>query len=684
MKTFSLVYSDDIALKHFIESHIEVSSKNILVQIFSGIIGKETILEVSSKVKQYLKDAHIIGATTAGEIFHGEMLEKQIVISFSIFETTSVSSAIVDLTQDHSFESVEKKLIKENTKVLIVFSDGLKSNAEHLLKQITQNNPNIIVSGGRAGVFLDPTTTYVFNDKKCLDNGFVIASLSGDDLIANNDYMLNWNTIGKEMIVTKSSGNIVYTIDNIEIKKLYEKYLGSEITKNLPCSVSEFPLIMYKNGIKIARTPINILEDGSMVFGANLHEGDRVRFSYGNIVENINSLNENYEKFKKFPSEAIFIYSCIARKTLMGKELGHEFKILESLGTTSGFFTYGEYFHSKNMNEVLNVTTTFLTLSESKNVERENYEFFEHKADNRIIKALSQLSKVTTEELESKNKELARLNDMISRTVLYTTSDLEGNITSVSKAMEEFTNSSAEELLGKNHNIFRHEDTPDELYDEMWRTIETNNKFVGEFKNKRQDGSVYWIRASIEPLFNDQGEKVAYSAYREDITDKKRLEYLSSHDPLTTLYNRGEFDRSLNIHIKSAQRYNEKFCFIIMDIDHFKSVNDLYGHHVGDEVLVKFAKCLSENTREDDFIARWGGEEFVVLTKTINIENIKMYIEKLQAKIAESSFSPAPKITASFGITLYRKEDNKDSILKRVDEALYLAKENGRDRYEIV
>jgi diguanylate cyclase (GGDEF)-like protein/PAS domain S-box-containing protein len=368
----------------------------------------------------------------------------------------------------------------------------------------------------------------------------------------------------------------------------------------------------------------------------------------------------------------------------MGKELEVEFEMLNSLATTAGFFTYGEYFHSSKINEVLNITTTFLALSENSQPKNKEIYATRKSENNRILKALTHLTDVTTKEIEHKNRELFRLNDMISRTVLYSSSDLDGNITSISQAYLEFLNLSEDDVLGKNHRIFKHPDTTMEFYIEMWEKLKNNKKFIADLKNKREDGSEYWIRITINPMYNDDGEKIGYNSYREDVTYKKLLEYTSAHDALTALYNRGEFVHRIKAKIKSAQKNDEEFGFIIFDIDHFKNVNDTYGHKVGDDVLVKLSICLDENIKGDDFLARWGGEEFVIIANKANKERLIKVVEKLQSAIAKISFDPVDKVTISFGLTIYKRDDTKDTLLKRADDALYKAKLNGRDRYEIL
>jgi diguanylate cyclase (GGDEF)-like protein/PAS domain S-box-containing protein len=364
----------------------------------------------------------------------------------------------------------------------------------------------------------------------------------------------------------------------------------------------------------------------------------------------------------------------------MGEELEAEFQMLNSLAPTVGFFTYGEYFHSSKINEVLNITTTFLALSEDAHNKSKKIITTKKYTNNRVLKALTHLTK----EIEFKNQELSRLNQMISKSALYSTSDRNGNILTVSNAYIEFLRLKKKDVIGKNHNIFRHPDTPDSFYTNMWKYLDENKRFIDSLKNRRADGSEYWIRIIIDPIFNEKNEKIGYSSYREDITDQKNFEYLSSHDSLTKLYNRAEFTNRIKNKIKSAQRYKEEFGFIVLDIDHFKRVNDTYGHKIGDNVLIRLSEFLSNHLRDDDFLARWGGEEFVIIANYATIENLILLIKKLQKEIAKVSFDPVEKITLSFGLSVYKDGDTKESLFERTDKALYMAKENGRDRYEVL
>ncbi len=680
MHTLNIQFTNNSNLITFILKNNIIKYQNILIQIFSGIVDETKLLQITALIQEKLPQSNIIGTTTAGEIENGKIFDETIQISFSLFESTLIRSKLFNLNEPFNIEDIQNSLVMKNTKALIIFSDGLKSNAEELLNKLNLSNPNILIAGGRAADFIKLERTFIFNSETSSENGFVIASLSGDSLIANSDYMLNWNQIGPEMTVTKAEGNVVYEIDNIEIQLLYKKYLGSDISDNLPSAGTEFPLLTIRNGIKVARSPIAVLEDGSLLFGGNLSVGEKVMFAYGNLNDIQHSIYDNNKKFSKLPIESIFIYSCSGRKTLMGKELEAEFQMLNSLGPTVGYFTYGEYFHSSKINEVLNITTTFLALSEDSQHKPKKIITTKKYTNNRVLKALTHLTK----EIDFKNRELSRLSDIISKSVLHSTSDKEGNIVTISKAYLNFLHLEEKDVIGKNHNIFRHPDTLDSFYRKMWNCLNANKRFVGDLKNKHTDDREYWIKIIINPIFDKNKNKIGYSSYREDITDKKDFEYLSAHDSLTKLYNKSEFTNRIKSKIKSAQRYKEEFGFIIFDIDHFKKVNDIYGHKVGDDILIKLSRCLLSNIRDDDFLARWGGEEFVVIANYTTIENLIVLTKKLQKEIAKVSFDPVDKITLSFGLSVYKEGDTKESLFERTDKALYMAKENGRDRYEVV
>ncbi|MCV6608873.1 MAG: GGDEF domain-containing protein [Campylobacterales bacterium] len=164
---------------------------------------------------------------------------------------------------------------------------------------------------------------------------------------------------------------------------------------------------------------------------------------------------------------------------------------------------------------------------------------------------------------------------------------------------------------------------------------------------------------------------------------KKDVKSLAFTDPLTGVASRLKFDESIKDAISLAERFeNQKFSLVLFDIDNFKKVNDTLGHDYGDIVLKEVSKAASEIVRDSDIFARWGGEEFVVLSHFTDIEEGAILAERIRESIENLRFAKLDKVTCSFGVSEFQKNDNEEKIMKRADELLYRAKENGKNRVE--
>jgi two-component system, cell cycle response regulator len=196
---------------------------------------------------------------------------------------------------------------------------------------------------------------------------------------------------------------------------------------------------------------------------------------------------------------------------------------------------------------------------------------------------------------------------------------------------------------------------------------------------KNSELRTFMVKATKFP----EEEEELYIVSMSDITDMeeeaKTLERLATTDPLTKVYNRLKLNELLAFEVKKAERYGLPLSLIMLDIDHFKDINDTYGHDVGDEVLVKLCEVITSNIRDTDVFARWGGEEFMIMLPNTNTEGAEIMGENLRRIVEESDFDKAGKITASFGIAVYKANSNMRDMLKRVDDALYSAKRGGRN-----
>ncbi len=200
------------------------------------------------------------------------------------------------------------------------------------------------------------------------------------------------------------------------------------------------------------------------------------------------------------------------------------------------------------------------------------------------------------------------------------------------------------------------------------------NTLEHKVKMTLQDKTSIFTVHSRKMEYEDQ---IRYVVVFSDIT---RLNELATQDVLTHVANRFQFDKVLDHSISLSQRYGRILSIMLIDIDYFKEVNDRYGHLVGDEVLKTVAKILSEGVRKSDVVARWGGEEFVVLLPDSELSSAVKLAETLRIKVSEYNFKHSGKVTCSIGVVRWNEGENSDQLLLRVDEKLYLAKEDGRNR----
>jgi diguanylate cyclase (GGDEF)-like protein len=207
-----------------------------------------------------------------------------------------------------------------------------------------------------------------------------------------------------------------------------------------------------------------------------------------------------------------------------------------------------------------------------------------------------------------------------------------------------------------------------------------NNEITGILTQKELLRIIYnkWI-----DFIKEEGNRI--SKINEELLSKaNKLEEKASFDFLTKLYNRRKFNSFLEYEISKANRYKEQhLSLLLVDIDYFKNVNDTFGHLVGDNILQEVSKILTICSRDTDIVARWGGEEFILMLPQTNIEQAILVAEKLRATVEKHKFDEIKHITCSIGVAQFHRNEDKDTLFKRVDSALYKAKKTGRNKVEI-
>jgi diguanylate cyclase (GGDEF)-like protein len=400
------------------------NKEKTLIQIFSGFVLEEEIEQIRSIIKKKNRDLAFIGTTTAGEIFEGEAFKKSIVVSIVEFEATKVEEGYSFHENDFLIGAqIASTLFTADTKAMILFVAGLQTNGSDLVEGISSVNSTIPLAGGLAGEDGHLKQTYVFDQNGVYSEGCVAMVLNSTLLDVTSEYHLNWQPIGKVMHVTKVEKNRLYEIDNMNVSEMYTKYLGENVGKNLPYSAIEFPLLKIdEDGFEICRTFTHQFEeDKSLLTIGNFKVGDKVRFSFGNIEMVLEKSKLDMKKYISMQPEILFVYSCAARKSLLGSKISQELLPLNKIATNLGFFTYGEIYHTQNKNLLLNESFTILALSEHPvksadvaiQIEDALVEIEEKKIDNfledkhfLILDALTHLSNRVIQELEEAKEQL--------------------------------------------------------------------------------------------------------------------------------------------------------------------------------------------------------------------------------------------------------------------------------------
>ncbi|MDP1784867.1 MAG: sensor domain-containing diguanylate cyclase [Sulfuricurvum sp.] len=304
---------------------------------------------------------------------------------------------------------------------------------------------------------------------------------------------------------------------------------------------------------------------------------------------------------------------------------------------------------------------------------------------------------------------LAEYKKAVDLSTIVSKTNPKGVITYVNDKFCEISGYTRDELIGKPHNLIRHPDMPREAFKELWDTIKAKKSWNGVVTNMKKNGGQYIVDTTVIPILDVDGDVVEYIAIRHDITELEEtkqqlrninkamkhkvdelysmtntLEQKAYKDNLTGINNRENFEDIFSIEIANAKQNNLALSLIIFDVDHFKLVNDTYGHQAGDIILIDLVKLIADNIKNGDVFARWGGEEFVILTPSTEITGACNLAENLRKLVQSHIFSSVEKeITLSFGIAQLSSEDTKKTLFEKADGALYEAKKNGRNRVEI-
>ena len=580
MKNFTYTFLEIEELPSLLSKEVKDCSRT-LIQFFCADTNLLKIESYQEYFRNNFPKAVFLGVTTDGIIDGTKVyVNEKNVVSFSIFEKTTLKPTMIEHKEhfNNSYESgraLGQELITPQTKVIIGFSDGLNTNGEEFVKGVATVSSEVVLAGGMAADNGRLEKTYVFNKEKIISDGIIAVSLNGDALNVATSYTFDWMPIGKEMVVSKAVKNRVYEIDGISAVDIYAKYMGHELALQLPQVGIEFPLIFERDGVSVGRAVLFKHEDGSLTFAGNIQEGDKVRFGVGSIETILKNSDYHTRKMldrMKYKSEAVFVYSCMARRRFMNKYINDELEMLSHVGNVSGFFTYGEFFHSEGCNQLLNETMTMLSLSE--------------KCD------------VICDTLKDKIETIHHYGVDAQHVVAH------------------LANTVSKELADLNHNLERR--------------IEENSSYI---------------------------YKQAY------------------YDKLTGLANRESLIKRLSTSLGKM--------IILINIDDFTTINDFYGHEVGDTVLKKLALILKDLTKNENAeIFKLPSDEFAIIMEISlgSNRNMEDRIKQCISSIEKEDFLVSNGHYAHVSVTISAALINeKKTGLVNADMALKLAKKAGSE-----
>lgn len=340
-----------------------------------------------------------------------------------------------------------------------------------------------------------------------------------------------------------------------------------------------------------------------------------------------------------------------------------------------------------NNQELQNKIIHSLTNNLYELVKSNKHFYFEPKSSNIEIKG-EKISVISFFDITKLKKQEVKL--LAKHSIFEPISELspEGIILSAERI--NYTNPTFEKLIGYSGKVLQQKKLEDiidlsdqALYKENIKKLHTQRRsqIKSVLKLNSSNNKSIWVRIKTSLL--KQGDSISYLNVVNDISHEQlefdRLSRLANFDELTGIYNRRKFNELCDLEYKQAKRYQRPLCGLFFDIDHFKKINDNYGHDAGDLVLEHLANLIMSCTRETDIFARWGGEEFCIILPETLTDNALIMAEHIRQTVNSHIFPKVKQVSVSIGITQLKGNERLETFIKRMDKALYIAKENGRN-----
>lgn len=417
----------------------------LLVTVFTHWNDEEKIADLTGGIMSRLPKAYLVGASASGGIYKGVLEMESTVVSIMVFEDTQLKICSFS-DQTDPLEDGEKFLAKcrgMNHLVGIEFMATLRSfNVQGFFGQLEDLPSHVAVFGGGANTFSLEEDTYVFTDKVILDAGMVVVCFSSPTLSIRVDAGFGWKPLGASMEITATHGSlIVRELDHKPAVSVYEKYLKIYPNEHFMKHVLEFPLLLERGGVSLARLPDAFTEDGSLVFNADCHEGEYVRLAYGDSNEILENTQGMQEDLMHDTPEAILIFSCVTRRIFLGDAVKYELRRYQDIAPVAGFYTHGEIDREGGHIQMLNMTLVTASFREGplkgtgKTLQQEDA--MEMNETMSLAQRLACFITVTAGELEAANRQLTALASQDRLTKIFNRGEIETRLKARVKEMRE-------------------------------------------------------------------------------------------------------------------------------------------------------------------------------------------------------------------------------------------------------
>ncbi|MFT5134059.1 MAG: diguanylate cyclase (GGDEF)-like protein/PAS domain S-box-containing protein, partial [Gammaproteobacteria bacterium] len=515
-----------------------------------------------------------------------------------------------------------------------------------------------------------------------------------------NGMIISMNRAGLDMLAIKDEEAIVGTSYLGAVNDLHREYISGLMDSAFAGESSEFEFL-GSNGLELRSNFVPIFDNEGKV--------DRLLGITQNISESKlaeAALKESESKFRSIFEQAAIGVALVDAKSqqvirinqfycdMLGysqeemsnvdsfRKITHPDDLKEDLEKTEGLANKGNFEFSMDKRYIHKnggIVWVHLTLSSIEDLSNNSTQYF-----------LGIVQDITDrKQSEDELRKLSRGVEASSSGVIITDDD--GVIEYVNPKFTEITQYSREEAIGQHVSLIRSTETPQGTFDELWKTVKAGSDWKGELHDRRKDGSLFWNRVSITELKDAQGEITHFITNHEDVTHEyelaEQLSYQASHDALTGLVNRREFERRTERLLSTIRQNQSEHALCYMDLDQFKVVNDTCGHTAGDEMMQQLSAVLQKAVRKRDTLARLGGDEFGVLIEHCSSEHAHRVASTLQKVIQDYQFvweGHVFRVGVSIGLVAITETfSNLTELLKQADAACYMAKDLGRNRIHV-